>query len=153
MKIDNEKKIALIVAVIMITACLLAFIFTREEEPEVTLDIKVYKHVKSDNEDESGKYVECQIDTSNLSSINAEFKKIMKLNDNYRVSNTQINGDYKIISGTDYIAFDDDDKPYVYRGDTTAIYSYSSNIYDNIVYYCDGAENASAITTTTEDSE
>ncbi|MBQ4030978.1 MAG: hypothetical protein II625_04415 [Bacilli bacterium] len=138
METNREVKIAIIVGLIMVTACIVAFIIAKNKNnPNVTLDVHIYKHVVT-GEDGSGKYFECSIPTDSLLDINNDFKRIMNLKDSNKVRelSANIEGTYKIASGSNFIAFDADGKNYVYRSDSTAIYSYSTETYKKVAELC-----------------
>jgi len=139
MEANREVKIAIVVGLIMLTACLVAFIIYKEKtKPTLDLDLKVYKHVMTSAKE--GTYYECRIETTELAKMNVEFLKIMNLKDSKMlepsIDNT-INGDYKVVSGSNYIAFDSNNtKNLVYRNDTTGLYRQETNLYENIEKAC-----------------
>ena len=138
MNTNREIKIAIAVGLIMITGCIVAFIIARNNNnPNVTLDIHIYKHI-GDTNNNSGKYYECAIESDKLPRINNEFKRIHNLKDSNKVIklSANIEGIYKVSSGSNFIAFDANGSSYVYRGDTTAVYEYPSEIYDEIAAAC-----------------
>lgn len=133
---NNEVKIAILVGVIMITICLLAFIFSNAKEPKKeTIDLKVYKLHVLDEEAKKYEYRECNTNTDDIVTINVEFRKINKLDESKSIKG-QINGNYKIISKDNYIAFDAEDKNYVYRSDNK-LFEYNSSLYDYVKKVCE----------------
>ncbi len=134
---NKEIRIAIIVGIIMITICILAFIFANAKTPKTqNIDIKVYKLYDKEGTENEHEYRPCSVKTDDISSINVEYRKIMKLSEDSRTKG-QINGDYKIISGDNYIAFDiDEENPKVYRGDTSGLYSYNSSLYEYVKKIC-----------------
>lgn len=137
MENNKELKVAIIVGVIMITACLLAFIFVKSERKasinnQNQIDIKVYKVNEEDKI-----YEQCPITTDTLIQINSEFKSAYRLSDSSRVIGKSITGKYKVISGNNYIAFDaKENENYIYRGDTKYLYEYDSNLYNIVEKAC-----------------
>ena len=138
METNREIKVAIIIGLIMITGCIVAFIISKNNNnPEITLDLKIYKHL-GDTDNNTGKYYECIIATDELQSINNDFKRIMNLKDGSKVRSldANIDGTYKIVSGTNFIAFDANGSSYVYRSDTTGVYNYPTEMYANIASSC-----------------
>lgn len=134
---NKEVKIAIIVAIIMITVCLLAFIFSKSSKvTNEILDIKVYKLFDKEGTEDEHEYRECNITLDDIKSIQVEYRNIMKLSDS-RKTIGQINGDYKVTVDNKYIAFDADESNNVYRGDTNALYSYNSAIYEYVKKVCE----------------
>ncbi len=133
MQTNKEIKIAIIVGVIMITACILAFIYFKSGDNNINqIDIKVYKV----NEEEKV-YEQCQISTDTLIQINNEYKRISRLTDSSRVKGQSITGTYKVVSGDNFIAFDlNEDKNYIYRGDTQYLYEFDSDLYNIVASAC-----------------
>lgn len=137
MENNKEIKIAIIVGLIMVTCCIIAFIFYKASTRVENIDVKVYKSHVIDATENKREYRECVITTDILLAINKEYKRAMRLNDDQRVIGKQINGTYKLISGDTYIAFDfDEDTPYVYRGDTKKMYYFKSDIYKQVAEVC-----------------
>ena len=137
MENNKEIKIAIIVALIMITCCIIAFIFYKAATKTEKIDVKVYKSHIIEGTENKTEYRECVISTDILLAINREYKRAMRLSDDQRVIGEQITGTYKLISGDNYIAFDfNEDKPFVYRGDTKKMYYFTSNIYKQVAEAC-----------------
>lgn len=146
---NTEVKAAIIVAIIMVTAILIAIIFTKEETATNTIDLHVYKLYDVEGSKDQHVYRECSMTTDDLIKLYSEYRKITKLSDTYRRSGETINGDYKIVSGNEFIAFDSpensENSNKVYRSDNTAIYMYNSNIYKLAEDLCTQSEqNAKA---------
>lgn len=137
MKENKELKIAIIVGVIMITVCLLALIFVKAERNsnnsnQNQIDIKVYKV----NEEEKI-YEPCHINTDMLIKINSEFKRAYRLTESSRVKGKTIKGEYKVMSGNEYVAFDvNEEEQYIYRGDTKYLYEFDSDLYNVVEKAC-----------------
>lgn len=138
-----EIKIAIIVAIIMATVILIAVIFTKQETATNTVDLHVYKLYSVEGSEDEHVYRECNITTDDVIKLYAEYRKIKKLPDSYKLTGKTINGDYKIISGNEFIAFDKGGSR-VYRSDTTAIYAFNSTIYQNAVDMCTQSEENAA---------
>ena len=124
MKNNKEIKIAIIVAMIMITVCFIIIISNNasKNSRQTANEIKIYKHYDDGT-------------TKELAIINEEFRKIMLLDDEDKHPGSTINGTYRVSKGNNYIAFDGNDY-FVYRGDTQAIYIYKSNLYDKVTELC-----------------
>ncbi len=139
MKEENKEiKIAIVVGIIMITVCILAFIITSSNKNNTkTLDIKVYKLYDIEGTEDEHEYRACKITTDDLVTINKEFKKIQKLPEDKKVLGRQINGNYKIIAAGTYIAFDAEEENYVYRNDISAIFEYNTSLYDYVKKICE----------------
>ena len=141
MAAKREIKVAIVVGIIMLTICAVAFIINyRNLHPKIkTFDLKVYKHIMLNEQTKQGTYVECTIPTDELAKIDLDFRKIMNLDDKHKVEasiDNIITGNYKIVSGVNYIAFDVTNKKLVYRNDTTALYKYNSDLYKNVEELC-----------------
>ena len=134
MKNNKEIKIAIIVAMIMITVCFIIIISNNasKNSRQTANEIKIYKHYDDGTTKE---YHECKATTDDLAIINEEFRKIMLLDDEDKHPGSTINGTYRVSKGNNYIAFDGNDY-FVYRGDTQAIYIYKSNLYDKVTELC-----------------
>ncbi len=134
---NKEIKIAILVGTIMITICILAFIFSNAKTPtKENIDLKVYKLYVIDEESKQYEYRECSSSTDDILTINTEFRKINKLDDSKKVKG-QIKGNYKIKSKDSYIAFDGEEKNYIYRSDNNNLYEYNSSLYDYVKKICE----------------
>lgn len=134
MKNNNEIKIAIAVAAIMLTICFVIVMSnksTKSTQNEIN-NLKVYKHYDDGTTKE---YRECSVSTNDLITINNEFKKIKVLDEDKKRPGSTINGTYKIVRGTDFIAFDGNNY-LVYRGDTEATYLYQSDLYSLVAELC-----------------
>lgn len=136
MQTNREIKIAIVVGAIMLTACLLVFIFIKSERTSNgnvnQVDIKVYKV-----NEEKKTYEPCHITTDTLIQINSEFKRASRLTDSKRVIGKSINGTYRIDSGDNFIAFDaKKDENYIYRNDTKYLYEFDTELYNIVVKAC-----------------
>lgn len=132
MKTNNELKIAAVVGAIMIIICLVMVLLNTT--PKETIDIKVYKNTEIDGQ---RGYLECSVPESILGEINTEFKKAKKLDSSALAESHQIQGTYKIISGKESIAFDDDDKNEIYNIDENKLYNFKSTIYTLVETVCE----------------
>ncbi len=153
MKTNNEIKIAIVVAIIMITAILIAIIFSKEEKVTNSIDLKVYKLYTIDEKEEKRVYRECHITTDDVIELYKEYHKISSLPDSRKVTNEKINGDYKIVSGSEFIAFDGKTTNRVYRSDSTAIYNFRTTLYDKVVELCTKSEQQETQRTQTQQNE
>lgn len=133
MQTNKELKIALIVGIIMITICLLVFIFTKSSSDNNEIDIQVYKV-----NEEAKTYELCNVPQDKLIQINGEYRTASRLSENSRVIGAKITGTYKVVSGDNYIAFDgEEDKNYVFRGDTKYLYEFNSELYEIVKEVCE----------------
>lgn len=137
MQTNKELKIAIIVGIIMVTICILAFLYVKSERNANTnkynqIDIQVYKV-----NEEAKTYVQCHITTDTLIQINSEFNSAYRLKESSRVVGKSITGTYRVQSGDKWIAFDlNEEEKYVYRGDTKYLYEFNSNLYDIVAKAC-----------------
>lgn len=138
MQTNKELKIAIIVGVIMVTICILAFLYIKSERNANNnnlnqIDIKVYKV-----NEEAKTYVPCHITTDTLIQINSEFNRAYRLTESSRVIGKSITGTYRVQSGDKFIAFDatKDKEKYIYRGDTKYLYTFDSELYDIVMKAC-----------------
>lgn len=134
---NKEVKIAIIVGIVMLTICLLTFIFYKSSTSKPgTIDIKVYKLYDKEGTEDEHEYRECTLTTDDIVAINTEYRKASRLSENDQAKG-QINGNYKIVSGSDYIAFDGDDSNLVYRGSSKRLYNFDSSIYEYVKKVCE----------------
>ena len=137
MQTNKELKIAIMVGVIMITICALAFIYVKSERTSNTnnlnqIDIQLYKV-----NEETKSYIQCHINTDTLIQVNSEFNKAYRLTESSRVVGKSITGTYRVQSGEKWVAFDlNKEEPYIYRGDTKYLYQFDSELYDIVAKAC-----------------
>lgn len=136
---NKEVKIAVIVGIIMITICLLVFIFYKSGNNKVktnTIDIRIFKLYDKEGTENEHEYRECSVSTDDRITINTEYRKAIKLSDSNKTKG-QIKGNYKIMSGNDFVAFDGDDSNLIYRSDSKGLYNFDSSIYEYVKKVCD----------------
>ena len=104
---NKEVKIAIIVGVIMITICLVAFIINKNSNKVENINLEIYKSYQLDTGTE---YIRCNVTTDELIKINKEYKKAVKLKEENKLVGKQITGTYMVRDGNNFIAFDDDSK-------------------------------------------
>ena len=139
MKNNREVKIAIGLGIIMITVCLVAIMIAKSGNTKAEeIDLKVYKLNTSAAEMKDYYYEECKIATDDLVRINKEYKKTYKLEDKDKITGTKIMGEYKLMQGKNYIAFDkSDEKTFsLYRSDTSSLYEYESILNKLVVKAC-----------------
>ena len=136
MESNKEVKIAIIVGIIMITICLVIFIFYRAEANVETLNLKVYKLYDIEGTEDEHEYRECSATADEIVMLSKEYKRTQNLTENKQVTGKQINGNYKVIYEDEYIAFDAEGINYIYRSDTERLYSFNSKIYDYVTEIC-----------------
>ena len=133
MKSRLELKIAAVVGVIMLLICL--FVLTKQHaKKNEVVDLKVYKHIE--NEQQRG-YVECIITTEELSKINKEMKKVENLNDSTLLRGT-IEGNYKIVIGDNFYAFDKVDDNFIFRSSDKELHAFEGETFEIVVNRCEG---------------
>ena len=151
MENNREVKIAIIVGIIMITICLLAFIYYKASTNVEEINIKVYKNYTTE---EGRAYYECSISTEDLLTVNNEYKRITNLRNTTSITGGSIKGTYMISTGDEYIAFDAEDNNYVYvlANGKQAIYDISSTAYDIVKKAC-SVMDSEFLETDTEETE
>lgn len=131
MRTNKELKIAAIVGAIMIIICILMIsIFSNDYDKA---DIAVYKNMEINGQ---RGYVPCTVPETVLKEIYVEFKKTKALDEDDLVDQDRINGDYKIISGEKFIAFDKESNNTVYISEENKLYTFESSIYENVINTC-----------------
>lgn len=134
----KENKIALVLAIIVITITLVAAIsYANNNKVDLeNLDIKVYKlYEKEDSEDEHV-YRECLVGQDKLATLVTEFNKSYRLNENKKLSGKQITGSYKLIYKDKFIAFDNSEDNIIYLGENNALYEFKSDLYKTVIDIC-----------------
>ena len=142
MKANNEIKIAIGVGVIMLTAILIAIIYSKQEVATNSIDLKIYKLYEVEGKKDQHVYRECHVTTDDVIELYKEYRKIAKLSKDDIVKGEGITGNYKIINGDDYIAFDGNSNR-VYRSDSASLYAFNSSIYKDVVELCTKSERES----------
>lgn len=132
MNTKKELKIAAVVGAIMLIICLIMLLLNTTSDE--TIDIKVYKNTEINGQ---RGYLECSVPESILGEINIEFKKAKKLDTSALAESHQIQGTYKIVSGKESIAFDDDEKNEIYDIDGKKLYTFNSTIYTLVKTVCE----------------
>lgn len=131
---NKEVKIAIIVGVIMITICLVAFIINKNSNKVENINLEIYKSYQLDTGTE---YIRCNVTTDELIKINKEYKKAVKLKEENKLVGKQITGTYMVRDGNNFIAFDDDSKlVYVSANGIQAILEWNSSIYELVSGTC-----------------
>lgn len=137
MQEKKEIKIAIIVGAIMITVCLIAFIFQKSSTEDIEkLDLKIYKLYEVEGSEDEHVYKQCNASTDDLLAMNKEFKKIMNLSTSRQVTGKSIMGSYKVISNNQYVAFDNAKDNLAFRGDTMSMYEVPSTLYEKVIELC-----------------
>ena len=96
MESNKEVKIAIIVGIIMITICLVIFIFYRAEANVETLNLKVYKLYDIEGTEDEHEYRECSATADEIVMLSKEYKRTQNLTENKQVTGKQINGNYRL---------------------------------------------------------
>lgn len=151
MENNKEVKIAIVVGIIMITICLLAFIFYKSSTNVQEINLKVYKNYTTE---EGRAYHECTITTEDLITINNEYNRITNLRDSNALKGASINGTYMIRNGDEYIAFDatEENLVYVMANGKQSIYELTSTAYDIVKKSCSVMDSKYQTTNTEEAS-
>ncbi len=139
---ENKKEIkwAIAVGAVMITICLVAIMIVNGQKNNIKdLDIKLYKLNMTGENIQDYTYEECRASTEMLIGIDSEFQKAFKLEDKDKVTGQQILGQYKIVAGDNFIAFDNNEEGVAtfYRSDTRSLYEMKSRIYDLVMKACE----------------
>lgn len=132
---NKELKIALIVGIIMITVCIVSVVIYKSNSNVETLDIVVYKLNKDGDDTSDYTYEKCSIATEDLITINKAYQKMLNVGDANKLTGSTIYGNYKIVSGDNFVAFDD--SGIFYNSETGSLYRYSSSVYDTIISACE----------------
>ena len=133
---DNIKKqliIAGIVSFIIIAICI-GFIIQEKSKESKVIDLKVYKYYGDVENPDEGYYKECFISTEEQLKINRQVKKVSKIKN--KSSITSINGNYKIVVGDSFYAFDNSKDNIMFDGNNQVIRDFKSDIYDIIIKRC-----------------
>lgn len=131
---NKEVKVAIIVGIIMITICLVAYLINKNSNKVENINIEVYKSYQLDTGTE---YIRCNITTDELIKINKEYKKAIKLKEENKLAGKQITGTYMVKNGDNFIAFDDNSKlVYVSANGVQAIFEWDSSIYELVSGTC-----------------
>lgn len=135
---DNKNLILGSIAIIAVVLVALILFFPRNEVEQTTNkldDIKVLVHHEKTDEKE-GYYSECNISTENLVKVRNEYDKAIKLTFDASASGVRINGDYKVMVGEDYVAFDKEHNNKIYISDANMMFNFKSTIYDIVINTC-----------------
>lgn len=141
MQNGKEVKVAIIVGIIMITICLIAFVTVKSKNNLKDVKIEVYKLYEVPKEDGEKGYVyhSCgEIKTDDQITIMHEIDKAYKLNEESLLTGKQIEGYYKINYNGKIVAFDAprDNEKMIYREDTGRLYNFESNLYETVKNIC-----------------
>ena len=136
---DNKNLIMGSVAIIVVVLfSIILFMPKGKSAQAIKLDtskVKIYRHIEA-TKDEKGYYTECKVDTETLVKINEQFNKAYKINSDNFLTEKAINGDYKVVVDTDYLAFDKENNNMIYLGKYNKIYGFESTIYDLVINSC-----------------
>lgn len=140
MQDKKEIKIAIVVGIIMITICLVAFVTTKSKNNLNEVELKVYKLFETT--DDEGKtnyhYSKCNIEDTDIEiNIYRETVKALKLPEEKLITGKQIKGKYKVELNGKMIAFDgDENENFVFLNDTNRLYEFESGIYETVKKVC-----------------
>lgn len=139
MKDNKEVKIAIVVGIIMLTICLIAFVTTKSQNKVNTIDVKIFKLFESLDENGETKYQyrECDINNTDIQiNIYKETAKALKLSEDKIVFGKQIKGEYKVEYNGKMVAFDKEANKTIYLGETKKLYNFDSDLYETVVNVC-----------------
>lgn len=139
MKDNKEVKIAIVVGIIMLTICLIAFVTTKSQNKVNTIDVKIFKLFESVDENGETKYQyrECDINNTDIQiNIYKETAKALKLSEDKIVFGKQIKGEYKVEYNGKMVAFDKEANKTIYLGETKKLYNFDSDLYETVVNVC-----------------
>ena len=135
MENHKEVKIAIVLGAIMLTIFIvIMIIYNSNQKDALEADIRVFKHYNTTG-DTKGEYYECKISSEDATHIYNEFKRAKLLTDKDKVPGQTITGTYKIVNGSEYLAFDDDSS-FIFKGDTQTLYAFSSDVYNYVIKLC-----------------
>ncbi len=98
-------------------------------------DVEVFVH-KEKTEETEGYYYPCSLSTEDLIKVKNEFTKAYKVNEESIVTGKSINGDYKVVVGEKFIAFDKENEGIMYLGSLNNLYSVESGLYNIVIKAC-----------------
>lgn len=142
MKAKKELIVAGVVGIIMILICL--FVVFCPKIKNNASDIKVYKLVAREgvnledenlSSEEKYVYIECNVSPEDKISAKKDLKKIS----NFKMENSKpepVKGNYKVVLGDDFFAFDSKDSSQVYSSKTNRVYNYYTKTYSKLVKAC-----------------
>lgn len=136
----KEVKIAIVIGIIMITICLIAFVTVNSKNKVNTLNLKVSKLYETVDETGEKKYYyqECNVATEDEVYIYKEAAKALNLTEEDLVTGKQIKGNYKVQYNGKMIAFDAIEKEdYVYLKDTDRLYNFQTDMYKLVKNACE----------------
>ena len=133
--LGKELKIALGVGIAMILICLLV-VLIQSNKAQDDVKVNVYKLTAVEGEEDKHVYKACSISTEDALKINKEYKRIQALRDLNALQGQSINGDYKVVIGEEFVAFDNSADNMIYIGKENKIYKFSSEIYELVVNTC-----------------
>ncbi len=152
MKANNEIKIAIVVGIIMITVILIAVIYSKQEAATNSIDLKIVKLYEVEGSPDQHIYRECHATTDDVIKLYKEYRKIQYLKNEDKVTGERITGNYKVINGDEYIAFDGKTNR-VYRSDSASLYLFNSSLYSDVVELCEKSQNSETQTQANEKIE
>ena len=144
MKTNKELIIAICVGIIMVAFCLF-MVFGKGLMKLDTSNLKVYKLNEIpgvDLEDETipdeEKYVytECSVAPQDKEFILKQFNTVIAFKIEQTKAGANIKGNYKIVNGEDFIAFDGSETHEIYSSKTNRVHSYNNEIYEKVINAC-----------------
>ena len=134
-KPKREIYIAFSIGIIMILICIFLFYIGKKDNFNIN-DIKVYRLYSYEDNEDNHYYKECELSTEDRINISDDLKHSLKISKS-SLTGVSITGNYKIVIGDDFIAFDNDSDNYFYNGNQNKIYSFESSIYNQVIDYCE----------------
>ena len=138
---DNKNLIIGSIAIIVVTLFALVIFLPKDKNVSTASNIKldeveVFKHVEKTS-DADGYYSPCSLSTEDLVKVRNEFDKIYDVRDSDVVYEQRINGDYKVVVGDEYVAFDKNNNGIMYLGTINALFKVDSTMYDIVIKSCE----------------
>lgn len=138
---DNKNLIIGSIAIIVVTLFALVLFLPKNKNisssSNISLDdVAVYRHIEK-TADTAGYYEPCSLSTEDLVKVRNEFAKIYDVRDSDVVYEQTINGDYKVVVGDEYIAFDKNNNGVMYLGTVNALFKVDSTMYDIVIKSCE----------------
>ena len=147
----NELIIAGVVVLIMVAVIIFVVGVNNSKKDKNTNDLKVYVFKPNPGSKYEGVYNECNLTDSEYNIIYNAYMDARKLDGASRIPDHEFTGNYKIINGDEFIAFDGDED-YFYSSRLNILLSFKSDLYKTVIEACN-ATYPDNIKVTTEDKE
>ncbi len=135
---DNKNLILGSIAIIVVVIVAVVLFLPKGDANNVKtsiVDVNIYIH-HDKTEDTEGYYSKCKVSTEDLVKIRNAYEERKNFTEDNRVTSMSINGDYKVIVGNNYMAFDKESNNIVYDSEYNSLFEFKSNIYDLVIKAC-----------------